>query len=218
MRVTGELLQGRGPFLPGSEQRGELCRLGDRPQAGEALAHVGGRAAVDRLAAGEQRDAVFRAAGEDEMWPELAAYDALERPRVRADDRNLLDRREVEVERLQQVRERRRVLGRDLVQQPQDAQRRVLVAMLPGERGQPQQAEGGGRSPRRDRRVLELLAPRDQRLVVVRGREEAAVLEVGEAREDRLGKLARGAEPARVERRLVQRQQRLEQERVVLEV
>src|SRR5215207_9063574 len=144
MRVTGELLQGRGPFLPGSEQRGELCRLGDRPQAGEALAHVGGRAAVDRLAAGEQRDAVFRAAGEDEMWPELAAYDALERPRVRADDRDLLDRREVEIERLQQVRERRRVLRRDLVQQPQGADRRVLVAVLAGERGQPQQAERRG--------------------------------------------------------------------------
>ena len=46
------------------QQRGELLRLGHRPPAGEALAHVGGGAAVDRLAALEQRHVAGLAAGQ----------------------------------------------------------------------------------------------------------------------------------------------------------
>ena len=90
-----------------------------------------------------------------------------------------LDVGEVEVERLQQVPERGRVLWGDRVQEPQHAERRLLVGVFARERGEPQQAVRGRGGAGRDRRVLELLAPRDQRLVVVGGGEEAAVLGVG---------------------------------------
>ena len=66
--------------------------------------------------------------------------------------------------------------------------------------------------------VVDVLAARDQLLVVVRGREEAAVLGVAEVLDHRVGGLARGVEPALVEGRLVERQQRLDQVGVVLEV
>src|SRR6201999_1581702 len=114
--------------------------------------------------------------------------------------------------------ERGRVLRRDRVQEPDHAHRRVLVARIAGQPGEAQQTERGRRGAGRDRRVLELLAARDQRLVVVGGGEEAAALGVGEALQDRVRERARLAEPARVERGLVQGQQRLEQERVILEV
>ena len=156
--------------------------------------------------------------GEHDVRAVRAAHDPLERRRVRAGDRDLLHRGEVEVHRLQQMPERVRVLRRDAVQQPDHPERRLLVAVLAGQRREPQQAERGGRGAGRDRGVLEVLAPRDQRLVVVRGREEAAVVGVGEAGDDRVRELARRVEPARVERRAVERQERLEQERMVLEV
>ena len=66
--------------------------------------------------------------------------------------------------------------------------------------------------------VAEVLAAGDQLLVVVRGGEEAATLLVGEALDHRLGGLAGGVEPAHLEGRLVEAQQRLDQEGVVLEV
>ena len=52
------------------EQPCQLLRLGDRRSAGEALAHVGGGAAVHRGAALEQRHAVGLAAGEHEVRAE----------------------------------------------------------------------------------------------------------------------------------------------------
>ena len=99
----------------------------------------------------------------------------------------------MEVERLQQVAEGRRVARRELVEQAQLAERGVLVARLAGQGREPQQAERGGRAARRDRRVLEVLAARDERLVVVGGREEAAALAVGEAREQRRRPSARAS-------------------------
>ena len=65
--------------------------------------------------------------------------------------------------------------------------RGVLVARLAGEQREPQEPERGRRGAGGDRVVLDLLAPRDQRLAVVGGREEAAVLGVGEAREQLVG-------------------------------
>jgi hypothetical protein len=94
------------------------------------------------------------------------------------------------------------------VQQPDRAERGLLVAVLAGQRGEPQQPERGRRLPGRDRVVLDVLAARDQLLVVGGGREEAAVLGVGEALDDRVGERASLGEPARVERRLVERDQR----------
>ena len=66
--------------------------------------------------------------------------------------------------------------------------------------------------------VVDVLAPGDQLLVVLGGGEEAAALGVGEAGDHRIGRLAGGVEPAHLEGRLVERQQRLEQVGVVLEV
>src|SRR5215207_4368095 len=65
-----------------SEQRGELARLGHRTPADEVLAHVRGRPPIDGLAPLEQGDAVRRPAGDDDVRPESAANDALERPGV----------------------------------------------------------------------------------------------------------------------------------------
>ena len=66
--------------------------------------------------------------------------------------------------------------------------------------------------------VADVLAAGDQFLVVVRGGEEPAALVVGEALDHRVGGLARGVEPANLEGRLVEAQERLDQEGVVLEV
>ena len=84
---------------------------GDRRLADEALAHVRGGVAVDRLAALEQRHAVGLAGGEHQVRPVGVADDARAAPGLglRADDRHLLDRRQVEVGRLQQVPERLRM-------------------------------------------------------------------------------------------------------------
>jgi hypothetical protein len=103
--------------------------------------------------------------------------------------------------------ERGRVLAGERVQKPDMADRRVLVARVTGQPREAQQPERGRRAAARYRRVLQLLAARDQLLVVGRGGEEAASLRVGETVEDLLGQRARLVEPARVECRLVQRQQ-----------
>ena len=66
--------------------------------------------------------------------------------------------------------------------------------------------------------VADVLAPGDQLLVVVGGGEEAAALVVGEALDHRVGRLAGGVEPAHLERRLVEAQQRLHQVGMILEV
>src|SRR5439155_1849670 len=111
-------------------QRLELLRLGYRPFAGKTLADVCRGVAVDGRAALEQRHAVPRAAREHEVRAEAAAHDPLERRDVLSDERHLLDRREVEVERLEQVRERLRVLEGDLVKEPEDTLCPLLVLVL----------------------------------------------------------------------------------------
>ena len=108
--------------------------------------------------------------------------------------------------------------GRERMQEAQHADRAALVVVLAGERGQAQQPVRGARVAGRDRMVLGVLAAGHQALVVRGGLEEAAALLVGEALDHRVRQLARGGEPARLERRLVQGEQRLEQEGVVLEV
>ena len=96
---------------------------------------------------------------------------------------------------------------------------RLLVGALAGQRREAQQAEGGGGVARGDRVVADLLAPGDQRFVVVGGREEAAALAVGEAGDHGVGE-ARGRARTRrgSKRRFVEGEQGLEQEGVVLEV
>ena len=191
---------------------------------GEVLADVRGGAAVDSRPPGQERDhvsltaAVPGRARHHHMRAERATHHARQIRHIRPHERHLLHGREVEVDRLEQVAEGHRIAPRHRMQQAQHADRLLLVARLAGQRREPQQPERRARRARRDRRVLELLAPRDQLLVVGRRGEEAAALGVAEARDDRVRQRPRLGEPARLERRLVQREQRLEQEGVVLEV
>ena len=92
----------------------------------------------------QQRHAVGRAAGDDDVRPERAANHAFERRGVRADDRDLLDPCVVEVERLEQVAERGGMLRGDGMQEPEHAECALLVAVLAGQRREPQEAERGG--------------------------------------------------------------------------
>ena len=82
----------------------------------------------------------------------------------------------------------RRVARRDLAHKRERAERLALV-LVPRRVscGEAQQAHRGARGAGGDRRVLEVLAPRDQRFAVGGGREEAAALGVGEARDHRVG-------------------------------
>ncbi len=91
-------------------------------------------------------------------------------------------------------------------------------ARFAAQRREAQEAEGGGAVAGRDRVVADLLAAGDQLLVVGRGGEEAAALGVAEAGDHRVGQLPRGGEPARLEARFVEDEERFEQEGVVLEV
>ena len=90
--------------------------------------------------------------------------------------------------------------------------------MVGGQHGQPQQ-DVGGDGVARGRGVIEhVLGPRNECFVVGRGVEEAAVFGVRETFENDVGKLDGSIEPARVEGRLVQRNQAVGDVGVVLEV
>ena len=167
------------------------------------LAHVRGRAPVDRGAVGEQRNAVGLAAGQDQVRAVGAAHDRHQLLRVRTDDRDLSHARQVEVKRLQRVAERERVAADHRRQQAQDGQRLGLVAGLARQQRQTQQPVRGGGVPGRDRRVLEVLAPGERLRHAGRRGEEAAVLGVGEALDHLVGERDRLVVPAGLERRLV---------------
>ena len=109
-------------------------------------------------------------------------------------------------------------LGGRFGEEAEDAFGLLLVAALAGQRGEAQQAHRRGAVAGGDRVVADLLAAGDQRFVVVGGGEEAAALVVAEAGDHRLGELAGPLEPALLEGRFVEGEQRLEQEGVVLEV
>ncbi len=83
---------------------------------------------------------------------------------------------------------------------------------------QPQEQLGGQRVARRHSAVDEILAPRDQHLVVVRGLEEAGSGRVAELRQDRLGQAGRSLQPAQLEGGLVERDQPQRHGRVVFQV
>ena len=160
----------------------ELRRLGDRHPAGEALADVGGGAALDRRPAGHQlralaalgaaREHQVRARARAHGRGELLEAGAVARGR---DQRDLAHRASVEVDRPQQVGDRLRVARGDVAEAGAKTDSAWLgVAALAGERGEAQQAERGGGVAGRDRVVVDVLAPGDQLLVIVRGGEEAA--------------------------------------------
>ena len=127
----------------------ELVRLGDRPPAGEALAHVGGGAAVDRLAALEQRRRrpparrpARRAGGTARARPARAARGR----RRRAPPRATAARRKSSA--CSRWPKPPACSRRDHVQQPQVAERGVLVALLAGQRAR---AAAARRRPPRSR-------------------------------------------------------------------
>jgi hypothetical protein len=93
-----------------------------------------------------------------------------------------------------------------------------LVGALAGQGGEPQKPEGGARGAGGDRRVVDVLAPGDELLVVGGGREEPAPVGVGEALEDDVAEAPGLGEVPLVEAGLVEGEEGLEQERVVLEV
>ncbi len=103
-----------------------------------------------------------------------------------ADDRDLDDPCQMEVQRPEQMREAPRVLDGDRPQQTQDADGVLFVGRVAGQPREPQQRQGGGGVTRRDRRVIEILATRDQHLVVTRGGEEATPFGVREPRDHRV--------------------------------
>src|SRR6185503_19833249 len=108
-----------------------------------------------------------------------------------------------------QVAERLRMAGRGSVQDPEYLYRRALERTVAGERVELQQRVRGRRAPRRDRVLLEASRSHDQGLVVGGGVEEAAALFITEPLTEVLGQAPRLDEPACLERRLVQREQRL---------
>ena len=111
------------------------------PPAGEALAHVrrgrpstGSRPASSGTPSGSP-------AGQHQVGAKLRSHHPGQLAGVVAGQRHLAHRGQVEVGRQQQVRERVRVPGRQRVQQRQHAHRALLVGVLAGQRGQPQQAQ-----------------------------------------------------------------------------
>ena len=94
------------------------------------------------------------------------------------------------------LRERRRRLVDDGADELQDAVGVVGVAALAGQRGEAVQRDGGGRVGRRRGVVEQVLLAGDERLAVVGRREQAAVVDVPEVVEQRVGDGQRLVDPA----------------------
>ncbi len=120
--------------------------------------------------------------------------------------------------RLQHVPERGGMARRDLGYERDRAERVALVLLVAGELGEAQQADGCAGGAGGDGGVLEVLAPDDQRFAVCGGREETALLGVGEAGDHLVGQRHGLVKPALLAGGFEQRDQRLQQEGVVLEV
>ena len=122
------------------QQRPERGRVADRRLAGEVLADVGGRAAVERRAMLEQPDGgarlLLRGRGEHDVRPVALAHDVEQRFQVVADERDLAHVGGVEVDRAEQVAERAREARRDLLGEPDRAERRLRVRRLAAQRRQ----------------------------------------------------------------------------------
>ena len=184
------------------------------------LADVGRGVAVDGRAVLEEGwfGRSLGAAGQHEVGAEVRADHLGEGAEVVADQRHLPAGGELEVEGAKQVGEGAGAAGGGFREESQDAGRLAFVGAVSGQGGEAQQPQRGRGVAGGDRVVVDLLAAGDQRLVVVGGGEETAPLGIPEAGDRRTGEIAGLLEPAPLEGRLVQRQQRLEQEGVVLQV
>src|SRR2546429_31525 len=76
-------------------RRGQRLGLGDRRPAGEALADVDRRPALDEALAGKERDLLGRPEGDDRVRVEAGKRGAGDLAVGRAEDRELARRREV---------------------------------------------------------------------------------------------------------------------------
>ena len=167
--------------------------------AGEALAHVERRLAVDAGLAREQRDVFARAERDDGVRVERRERRAGDLVLRRADDRQLPRRREVEVERAERPAERRRDPARGSCASSRSTPDRLALELVVAvDPRKPQQHEREHRVPRRHRVVVEVLLARDQLLRVVGGHEEAAALLVGEELDRQPGEPVRLLEPAQL--------------------
>ena len=137
---------------------------------------------------------------------------------LRADDRHFPHRSQIEVDSPKHVPERLGVSYGEGKQQAEHPEGVTFVLAVARQQRKAQEPERSGRVARRDRGVLEVLAARRERLVVLRGGEETTALAIRETLDHRVGELHSLPVPPWVEGRLIERQKGLEQERVVLQV
>ena len=109
------------------------------------------------------------------------------------------------------------VIGGDVPEQAQDPERVLLVHRLAGQAREPQQCERRRGITGGHRGVVEVLAPRDESLMVGGRREETAALRVGEALDHRVGERDSLQIPATLEGRLIEDEQGVDQVGVILE-
>ena len=205
----------------------ELGRVRDGELAHEALADVRGGSPIALRPVAQERDrgggrgVAGRRHGED-VVREVALRGDLgdEGPgRLRggvADDRHLLDRGQVGLERPERVSEPGRRPRHRVAHQPQGADARLLVRGLARQVREPQQDLGRGGVAARDGVVRQVLRPDDERLRVVARLEEAAAFGVAEQAHELVREGPRVLEPPELEGRLVQDQARIGHRRVVV--
>src|SRR5206468_1825010 len=197
---------------------GELGGVGDGSPAGEALAEVDRRPAVDERLALEQRDVVRRPERDDGVRVEASERRAGDLRVGAANDRELAWRREVEVERAERPAEGARRSREEVAHKAERSDRRPLELVVAPDPREPQEDEGEHRAPGGRRVVVECLLPRDELLSVRRCEEEAAVSRVGEELDRGEREPPRLLQPAQVAGRDVQLVQPVRDVRVVLEV
>src|SRR5579884_3904650 len=159
---------------------GKLGGLGGRRAAGEALADVDRRAPGHERLALEQRHALRRPAGDDGARVEAVEGGPRHRRVHPAQDSELPRRRKVEVEGAERPAERGRGADEQVAHEAERRHRLPLELVVAPEPGQAQEHEGEHRVARGGGSVVEGLLPRDERLAVGRGEEEAAALRVAE--------------------------------------
>src|SRR5579884_3664238 len=197
---------------------GKLGGLGGRRAAGEALADVDRRAPGHERLALEQRHALRRPAGDDGARVEAVEGGPRHRRVHPAQDSELPRRRKVEVEGAERPAERGRGADEQVAHEAERRHRLPLELVVAPEPGQAQEHEGEHRVARGGGSVVEGLLPRDERLAVGRGEEEAAALRVAEQLDGEERQPPRLEEPARLAGGDVQLVQAVGDVRVVVEV
>ncbi len=121
----------------------------------------------------------------------------------------------MEVDRAQELGERKGVGGRERSDEHQDLLGVVLVAPIAGQRGEPEESERGEAVGRRRRVVEQVLRAGDELLTVDAGGEHAAFLRIPEEVEHRVGRRDGFGDPPTLARGLGEGDERLHERRVV---